>query len=242
MREIVSNIRDDVDNLRKNSVSKFLFYNFNTFRVSDGLEPLPLRHFQIAEDEFALKKLQNIACPQFIETLIAYSNENIEYDQIQGAEKRNIVDRILKELKKCKKEYNSAFINVGKHFKETLRNAHPEDLRRIEEDLKSVLYYDGNILDIPDSTYILNLFNRYFFATGSFPIVTNFVYVPEGFMPQFIKSDDNISPRVLHKKFQSSNAYGLASVQFSAAVNIFVGGQKYPSRHAMTELFHNLMM
>ena len=154
MREIVSNIRDDVDNLRKNSVSKFLFYNFNTFRVSDGLEPLPLRHFQIAEDEFALKKLQNIACPQFIETLIAYSNENIEYDQIQGAEKRNIVDRILKELKKCKKEYNSAFINVGKHFKETLRNAHPEDLRRIEEDLKSLLYYDGNILDIPDSMVI----------------------------------------------------------------------------------------
>ena len=62
LREIISYTRDDVDDLRTNSVSKFLFYNFNTFRVSDGLEPLPLRHAQIADDEFAPKKLQSIDC------------------------------------------------------------------------------------------------------------------------------------------------------------------------------------
>ena len=135
-----------------------------------------------------------------------------------------------------------AFISVDKHLKETLRNTDPEDLRGIDKDLKRVLYYEGNLLDIPNSTYILNLFNRYFFATGSFPTETNFVYVPEGFTPPFIKSDDKISPRVLHKKFQSSDAYGLASVQFLAVLNIFIGGQKYTSRHAMTELFHNLTM
>ena len=31
-------------------------------------------------------------------------------------------------------------------------------------------------------------------------------------------------------------------MQFLVAVNIFIVGQKYPSRHAMTELFHNLTM
>ena len=62
LREIISYTRDDVDDLRTNSVSKFLFYNFNTFRVSDGLEPLPLRHAQIADDEFTPKKLQSIDC------------------------------------------------------------------------------------------------------------------------------------------------------------------------------------
>ena len=60
LREVVNDIRDDVDDLRTNSISKFLFYNLNTFRVSDGLEPIPLRLLRIAEDEFAIKKLQNI--------------------------------------------------------------------------------------------------------------------------------------------------------------------------------------
>ena len=32
------------------------------------------------------------------------------------------------------------------------------------------------------------------------------------------------------------------SIEFLATLNIFIGGQKYPSRHAMTELFHNLTM
>ena len=103
LRETVSDIRDDVDDLRTNSVSEFLFCNFNTFRVSDGLESLPFRHSQIAEDEFALKKLQNIDWPRFIETLISYSKEKIEYNQISGVENCNIVDRTIKELKRCKK-------------------------------------------------------------------------------------------------------------------------------------------
>ena len=88
--------------------------------------------------------------------------------------------------------------------------------------------------------YILSLFNRYFFPAGSFATENNFVYVPEGFTLPFIKSYDKISPAALHEKFQSGNAYGQASVQFLAALNIFIGGQKYPSRHAMTELFTTL--
>ena len=127
-------------------------------------------------------------------------------------------------------------------MKETLKNTHPEDLRKIEEDLKREIYYEGSLLDIPNSTYILNLFNRYFFATGSFPTECNLVYIPEGFTPPFIKLDDKISPAILYESFQSSDTYGLASVQFLAALNIFIGGQKYPSRYAMTELFHSLTL
>ena len=167
LREVVSDIRDDVDDLRTNSISKFLFYNFNTFRVSDGLEPIPLRLSRIAEDEFAIKKLQNIDWPHVIETLINFSNENIEYDQIRGVEKRYIIDRMIKELNQCKKAYNLAFISVGQHLKETFKNTHPEDLRKIEEDLKRVIYYEGSLLDTPNSTYILNLFTRYFFLLCS---------------------------------------------------------------------------
>ena len=177
-------------------------------RVSDGLEPLPLRHSQITEDEFALNKLQNINWPKFIETLISYSNEDIQYEEIRGVDKRNIANRTIKELNRCKREYNLAFISVGKHLMETLRNMHPEDLRKIEEDLKRVVYYEGNLLNISNSTYVLNLVNRYFFETGSFPTETSFVYVVEGFTPLFIKSNAKISPRALHEKFNRATPMG----------------------------------
>ena len=57
--EILSNIENDADDLRTNSISKFLFYNFNTFRLSGGKNSLLLRHSQISDDEYALEKLQN---------------------------------------------------------------------------------------------------------------------------------------------------------------------------------------
>ena len=69
--EILSNIQNDVNNLRTNSISKFLFYNFNTLRVSGGKKPLLLRH---SADEYALEKLQNKSWSYFIENLINVSN------------------------------------------------------------------------------------------------------------------------------------------------------------------------
>ena len=46
VRELLANVLDDDYDIHTNSTSKFLFYNFNTFRLSRRLNPLTIRHSQ----------------------------------------------------------------------------------------------------------------------------------------------------------------------------------------------------
>ena len=69
--EILSNVKDDTFDMNSNSKSKFLFYNFNTFRSLHGKEILTIRHSIVAaNDEYAL------SWSHFISDLICISNED----------------------------------------------------------------------------------------------------------------------------------------------------------------------
>ena len=59
-------------------------------------------------------------------------------------------------------------------------------------------------------------------------------------MPLFVNSRDWISPRSLYETYVGRDMQGLTSVQFLAAFNKFLGGDKEISRNAMSEFFHNL--
>ena len=45
--------------MNSNSISKFLFYHFNTFRQVQGKSFLEIRYSVIADDDYALENLQN---------------------------------------------------------------------------------------------------------------------------------------------------------------------------------------
>ena len=75
--KILSNIENDEDDLRTNSISKFFFHNFNTLRVRGGKKPLLLRHSKMSDDEFALERLQSKSWSYFIESLIEISNDDV---------------------------------------------------------------------------------------------------------------------------------------------------------------------
>ena len=81
-----------------------------------------------------------------------------------------------------------------------------------------------------------------FLKMGTFPTGKNIVYVPEGETPSFLDANEKISPFVLYEKFSSTQAYGLVSTQFLCELNIFAGGEKQPSKKAMSEFFSNLSM
>ena len=59
-------------------------------------------------------------------------------------------------------------------------------------------------------------------------------------MPLFVNSRDWISPRSLYETYVGRDIQGLTSVQFLAAFNKFLSGDKEISRNAMSEFFHNL--
>ena len=63
-----------------------------------------------------------------------------------------------------------------------------------------------------------------------------------GIVPPFVKTSEVISPFNLYKKFQLTDSHGLVSVQFLAALNVFMGGDKTISKNAMSEFFNNLSM
>ena len=70
VREILTNIKDDTFDLNSHSTSKFLFYNFNTFRSLLGKEIFTLRHSIITNEEYALETLQNRNWSYFIKKLM----------------------------------------------------------------------------------------------------------------------------------------------------------------------------
>ena len=97
--EILSNIENDADDLQTNSISKFLFYNFNTLRVSGGKKPLQFRHSQISDDEFALEKVQSKSWSYFVESLIEILNDDIKCgDAIKNEVESNVIDKTINNL------------------------------------------------------------------------------------------------------------------------------------------------
>ena len=89
----------------------------------------------------------------------------------------------------------------------------------------------------------LKIFNKFYFKTGRFPgNHVNLMVVTPGVKPSFVKTYDEISPLEINEKFHAGPSYGLAVVQFIAALNIFFGGNKELSQNVMSEFFHNLSL
>ena len=53
VKDVLANITSDRYDMNFNSTSKFLFYNFNTFRQAQWKSFLEIRHSVIAEDDYA---------------------------------------------------------------------------------------------------------------------------------------------------------------------------------------------
>ena len=125
-------------------------------------------------------------------------------------------------------------MEIATYFRHALEHTHE---RYIE------LRYTGKIMENPNPTDVLWVFNQYYFKMGKFPIKNDkFVYVPEGVRPPLVRANEKISPSVLYEKFQSTDPQGLVAVQFLAALNIFMRGDSALSKNAKSEFFHNLSM
>ena len=92
----------------------------------------------------------------------------------------------------------------------------------------------------PNTSEILQTFNRFFFALGRFPAFNELTVVPMGDVPNFVQSSDVISPSELYKRYNLGDTRRLVCVHFLAALSVHLGGNKMISKNAMTGFFHNL--
>ena len=245
VREILTDIKDDTFDLNSHSTSKFLFYNFNTFRSLLGKEVFTLRHSIIANEEYALETLQNRNWSYFIKKLIYFSNNDLDDELFQDGEydvQNSLVDQTFKNLNYCKQIYENVFDDLAYFFHRKLKETPNIFVEKMEEDLAREIFYQKKIKEQENSTEVFKNFNQFFFKTGRFSGSENLAIIPSGIIPAFVKTKDVISSSDLYETFKDSNAYGLVSTQFLAALNIYFNSDKLLLKNVMTEFLHNLSL
>ena len=232
VREILTDVVDNDYDLQTNPTSKFLFYNFNTFRQLQRLTPLTIRHSKVASDEFAIKIVQSHNWQYFIETLLHISNNEVDIQDFnlnddEDFDKYLIIQKTLENLNYCKQFYEGVFDDISYFFHKKIKEIPDEFVEKMQEDLANEIYYTKKLKEVESHVDILKIFNKFYFKTGRFPgNHFDLMIVPPGVKPSFVKTRDEISPSEINEKFQSGPSYGLAAVQFIAALNIYFGGEK----------------
>ena len=184
----------------------------------------------------------------FIETLLHISNNEINIDDfnLQNDEVFDdylIIQKTQQNLNYCKNFYEEVFNDISYFLHKKIKEMPDEFVEKIQEDLANEIYFTKKIKEIESHVEFLKVFNRFYFKTGRFPgNHFDLMVVPPGIKPSFVKTRDEISPSEINEKFQSGPSYGLAAVQFIAALNVYFGGDKELSRNVMSEFFHNMSL
>ena len=245
VRELLTNVKDDEYDLHTNSTAKFLFYYFNTYRLINRLNPLTIRHSQIITNKQAISILQTNNWQYFVEQLLHIANgeinsDDFDLDNDQEFEKYNIIEKTSDNINYCRQFYEEVFNDIAYFFQKMIKETPDEFLEPIKADLANEIYFTQNLKEIESHVELLKIFNRFYFKSGRFPGNSDFVLVPAGVKPNFVKTFDQISPVELNEKFQNGSSYGITAVHFLAGLNIYFGGEKKLSQDVMSELLYNL--
>ena len=113
--------------MHTNLSSKFLFYNFNTFRQTQRLAPLKIRHSIIANDDFALNVVQSHNWQYFIETLLHISGNETNLDDYnlendEDFDRYSIIQKTLDNLKYCRNFYEDFLTTSHTFFTKKFKN------------------------------------------------------------------------------------------------------------------------
>ena len=247
VREILTEIVDDDYDLQTNSTSKFLFYNFNNVRIIERRPPIKIKHSEIVENTIGLGVIQNHNWQYFIETILEISNNRnlLDRDSFKDDEDFEdylIIEKTQENLKYCKDLYNGVFDDISYFFQRAIFETQDHIIEKMEEDLANHRIFYRKLKKVESQTDLLMIFSNFYFKTGRFPGFFELINVPPGENPSFIEKHDKISPFEINEKFSNTDAYGLASVQFLAILNVFFGGDKLLSKNVMSEFLHNLSL
>lgn len=180
--------------------------------------------------------------------MLNFSENNILLQQQLGDDinssdnkDRKRLDDTRKNAAICKKCYLITLLNIATNFHKFLEAIPEQERGKIQNDLWNKNYFiedsdgpEGDALTFVKSFYEFGIF------LSSSP--TDLIIVPHGETPHFVESKDIISSRSLYVNCNSSDSRGLVSVQFLAALNIYLGSNKQSSQNVMNEFLHNPSM
>ena len=129
---------------------------------------------------------------------------------------------------------NTFYNTVAQSFHLTTEKLPFEEKEKIREDFEREKFFAENLIQDLDHWV------SFFFDKRRFPGSQDLVMLPQPKIPDFVRTLMALSPIDLYKKFSSTNAKALVSIQALAALNVYIGGDKDISREAMEEFLINL--
>ena len=225
-----------------NKNSKFHFNLFNKYQQDRGRKKHSVRHTKVTADDYALQNLQDKNWPYFVNRIIEFSQGVFDINDVitSDADEVNILNNTRANFEIVKNLYNELLTSVGINLHEYFINLDTDVKRKIDTDLTNNNYFTWDPQETFIQSRILATYRDFFYDTGRFPGRNTLIRVPMANMPHFINDNDWISPRSRYGTFVGRDMQGLTSVQFLAAFNRFLGGDKEISRNAMSEFFHDL--
>ena len=221
--------------------SKFLFHLFNKFQEVNGRNKQSLRHTKLSDGNYALGEIQNRNWPYFIDKIIEYSQGFLNLSDVEkDITELNILRNTRDNFEILKGVYNELLNAVAISLHQFLKEISHLKRKEIETGLRNNNFETFHPQEAFIQNRILQTYLDFFYKTGRFPGNQRLISIPRGRIPSFINSADVIPPRYLYERYLSRDMSGLVSVQFLAALNKYLGGNKEISRNAMSEFFHNL--
>ena len=221
--------------------SEFLFHLFNTFQEVNGRNKQAVRHTKLSDDNYALGEIQDRNWPYFIDKIIEYSQGFFNLSDVEkDITELNILRNTRDNFEILKGVYNELLDAVAISLHQFLKEISHLKRKEIDTDLRNHNFETFDPQNAFIQNTILQTYIDFFYKTGRFPGNQRLISIPRGRIPSFINSEDVISPRYLYERYLSRDMSGLVGVQFLAALNKYLEGDKEISRNAMSEFFHNL--
>ena len=233
-----------------NKNSKFLFYHFNDYLTRMNVPTKPVTHTSASNDHLAIEIIQRQNWQYFIERILEACQSNNIGDNIDCSNVKEFKDikNSVQNITICKQFYEHTYNEIAQYFSDMIRQLPPNELDEIDRDLILTLsrprpYFidlKSNVNDLG----ILNTFCEFFHRYGRFPGSQKMIIIPKPAIPEFIKTDEVISPTQLFEKFKASDARGLVSPQALAALALFSVDDIITTTEAasetLTEFLHNM--
>ena len=210
--------------------TKFLVYRYNDILLSGGNEIIKIRHSQLTNDYLAAAEIQNQDWQYFIERILEVSTQPNSINP-QEAFLKNTIENITV----AKKIYKMLFDTIANNFNLIIPDLSAEKIQDISEHFYLKKYsYSQSVTDLNDWV-------SFYYSYGKFPGSSQeLITIPYAKNPYFLKTDEHLSPAVLHQKFYNSDLLGLSSFQALCALNIYLGGSKEVSGLAYSEFLQNM--
>ena len=183
-----------------------------------------------------MKALQNKNWTNFIKTLLQVSIDQVDISSFLNPNEVSIISQTSEILHICKEYYNSQYHNIAGCFQEYLTRLPDLFVRKMEDDINI------NLVSNTDPAEILKIFYTCFDKSGRFPAVEKPAVIPHGSTASFVRAEYILSLFELYEFFNQTDAHGFVYVQFLAALNSHIGGEKNISKKVMSEFFQNLSL